>query len=459
MDQKGSYWNFARDIAILLGLAALLLIILFSIFTPSSPFAAKPTNSLIPGYPVVGNTDLAESFDAKSITPPIDSDYPPPAVTNPVPSVVATETAMPIGFPVTITPISITPFPTLTLAPGPSPTLIPTLSPAKDSSGMIVFIAKESKDTKSTVHLLEVDATGTKTKLPYKISEDEVQSGGFVFPSPNGGRLAITGPWGTLNIFNTGDNVFEKTVITPGSDDIFFNWFPDNSQILWGGSTLVLSDLISGAKTTLVVPGYGGISGAAASPDGQWVVYGYTSSAIYTPGLWAVNANGQNPHLLTEGESPSNIAWSPDGKQISFFGAGWQIINADGSNLRALAPGVILPQCYFLPPLWSPDSSKIALVTADTGNAFCQGWTEDIFNGTNIILVDVNSGEFAPLLVDGSQGNIDPSWSPDGSQIVFVSNRGGTPEVWTVAVDGSHLRQLTENDHQTRFPIWRKTEK
>lgn len=446
--------------AVLLGFAALLLTAIFSIFTPSSSFAAKLSNpTLIPGYPAVGSTDLAEPLDAKSTTLSGDFAYPPPVVTDPVLSPVATDASTPMGLPVTITPIPITPFPTLTLVPGPSPTLIPIPNLANDNSGVIVFVAKESKDSKFTMHSLEVNATGEKIKQTSKLSDSEVQSDGFVFPSPNGDCLAITGPWGGLNIFNTSKKDFDMMAIRLGSDDIFFNWFPDNRQILWGGSTLVLSDPVSEAQTTLVVPGYGGISGAAASPDGQLVVYSYTSSTVYTPGLWVINTNGQNPHLLAEGEPPSNIAWSPDGKQIAFFGAGWQIINADGSNLRDIAPGVILPQCYFLPPIWSPDSSKIALVTADTGNAFCQGWTEDVFKGTNIVLVDVNSGKSSPLLSDDSKGNIDPSWSPDGSQIAFVSIRGGTPEIWAVNVDGSNLRQLTENDHQTRFPRWSKPEK
>lgn len=459
MKRKGGFWKLIRDISVLMGFATLFLIVIFSILKPSSSFAAKPViPTFIPGYPAVGGTLLAEPI-SKSTTSPSDSAYPPPASTNPVPSPVATDTAMPEGLPATITPVPITPFPTLTLAPGPSPSLIPIPGLVKDSSGMILFVAKEGKDTKFTIYSLEVDAIGKSTRQPFKVSDNEAQSDGFIFPSPNGNRIAMTGPWGALSIFNASKNVFEKMSIMLGSDDVFFNWFPDNRQILWGGSTLVLSDLESGNNTTLVVPGYGGISGAAASPDGQLVAYGYTSSTIYTPGLWIINTNGQDAHLLTKGEPPSNIAWSPDGKRIAFFGAGWQLVNADGSDLHDLAPGVILPQCYFLPPIWSPDSSKIALVTTDNGNAFCQGWTEDVFKGTNIIVVDVNSGKYSPLLSDDSKGNIDPSWSPDGTQIAFVSNRGGTQEVWAVNVDGSNLRQLTANVNQTRFPRWIKSEK
>ena len=46
-----------------------------------------------------------------------------------------------------------------------------------------------------------------------------------------------------------------------------------------------------------------------------------------------------------------------------------------------------------------------------------------------------------------------PSWSPDGSQILFGSNRAGITQVYVVNVDGSHLTRLIddrETDEDTR---------
>jgi len=50
----------------------------------------------------------------------------------------------------------------------------------------------------------------------------------------------------------------------------------------------------------------------------------------------------------------------------------------------------------------------------------------------------------APRMIarDGSQ-NERPRWSPDGKQIYFISDRGGSSQVWVMDADGSHARQIT----------------
>ena len=48
----------------------------------------------------------------------------------------------------------------------------------------------------------------------------------------------------------------------------------------------------------------------------------------------------------------------------------------------------------------------------------------------------------------------DPSWSPDGKRIVFISERDGNREVYAMASDGSNPQRLTETSEEERRPVW-----
>jgi len=49
-----------------------------------------------------------------------------------------------------------------------------------------------------------------------------------------------------------------------------------------------------------------------------------------------------------------------------------------------------------------------------------------------------------------------PSFSPDGSQIVFFSNRTGIRQLWIMNADGSNQRQLTYFEWEAWDPVWVK---
>ena len=46
-------------------------------------------------------------------------------------------------------------------------------------------------------------------------------------------------------------------------------------------------------------------------------------------------------------------------------------------------------------------------------------------------------------------------WSPDGSQLLFISERDGNDEVYLMNTDGSDQRRLTTTDGDARTPTWR----
>jgi Tol biopolymer transport system component len=50
--------------------------------------------------------------------------------------------------------------------------------------------------------------------------------------------------------------------------------------------------------------------------------------------------------------------------------------------------------------------------------------------------------------------DLDPEFSPAGSRIVFASDRTGSIEIWTSAVDGSTALQLTHYGVESGSPRW-----
>jgi len=74
----------------------------------------------------------------------------------------------------------------------------------------------------------------------------------------------------------------------------------------------------------------------------------------------------------------------------------------------------------------------------------------------SITYTHINNADGTGLtrLTNNTAGEIAAHWSPNGSQIVFVSDRDGNNEIYTMNADGSSQTNLTQNSAIDAYPVW-----
>lgn len=129
-----------------------------------------------------------------------------------------------------------------------------------------------------------------------------------------------------------------------------------------------------------------------------------------------------------------SLKWSPDGNQFVYNGCiggscGIMISNIDSTN-----PTLLTNNPTDTNPEISPDGSAIVFMSDRAGN-----W--------EIYRMDMNGDNLEALTSDKSSDGL-PTWAPDGSKIAFVSNRDGEWSVWIMNPDGSNKRRQFVVDGQ-----------
>lgn len=70
-----------------------------------------------------------------------------------------------------------------------------------------------------------------------------------------------------------------------------------------------------------------------------------------------------------------------------------------------------------------------------------------------IFLIDVDGSNLRQL-TDNGWSDFDPAWSPDGKQIAYYSREGGDAEIFVMNADGTDVHRLTDNDTDDVAPDW-----
>jgi len=178
------------------------------------------------------------------------------------------------------------------------------------------------------------------------------------------------------------------------------------------------------------------------SPDGKRIAYANFHSGRSE--IFAINVVGTGEtQLTTEGGFPG--AWSPDGTRIAFANNSDGdddifILNLDGSGVTRLTDNAFRDA----PTAWSPNGAQILFLS-------------DREDGDEEIYVMNADGSGVTRLTHspGRDEGDRAGWSPDGTRIVFSSDRdGGQLHVFVMNADGSGVTQLTSGDFVDDDPVW-----
>src|SRR5262249_717666 len=207
------------------------------------------------------------------------------------------------------------------------------------------------------------------------------------------------------------------------------------------------------------------------SADGATVAYARKSAGNWNIYLHPAGAPEAINLTKDSGADDTQPAFSPDGSLVAFRsergGGGIFVMRADGSNVRRVATSGYNPA-------WSPDGRQLVYAEEsitrpeDRAGPVSRIWTVDLPGGApRLVNKDDGvhaqwwpNGEFIAYWAIDLDGNRDlwtvrvtggpptritkdvyldwnPVWSPDGAQLYFCSNRGGSMGIWRIPMKES----------------------
>jgi dipeptidyl aminopeptidase/acylaminoacyl peptidase len=231
------------------------------------------------------------------------------------------------------------------------------------------------------------------------------------------------------------------------------------------------------------------VTSVAISPDGKRVAYGIErneKSGRPVQQIYIIDLATKKSVAVGDGRS-GDPRWSPDGSWLAFVGnlgakTGLAIVHPDGSGARFLAAtdgtnGPIPMQGADI--AWSPDGKQIAFVSSTPGpeTAEVTGdpvvirrylYKPDYGEGNSrlndnkrlhIFVCDVAGGAIRQL-TEGVRSEHSIDWSPDGREILFVSNRDANEDqffnydVFALRVADKSIRAITATESAEYQPRW-----
>jgi Tol biopolymer transport system component len=160
--------------------------------------------------------------------------------------------------------------------------------------------------------------------------------------------------------------------------------------------------------------------------------------------IYVMDSAGDEQTRLTTTGADAAPEWSPDRKLIAFHStrdgnSEIYVMSAAGTGVTRLTKDPLFDRN----PTWSPDGTKIV---------FEHG--PEQYNARDLYVMNAD-GTGVRRLTQSNADDFDPAWSPDGKRIAFASTRDGGIDVFVMNADGSQVVNLTKTPESQEFgPSW-----
>lgn len=268
----------------------------------------------------------------------------------------------------------------------------------------------------------------------------DVDAGRPAGPTPCGLRLAFRGRsqqvTTDVDVWMSkpdGTALFDLTSTSMHREDFDPRWAPNGSALVFTAQNDVMTVRPDGTgeRRLTDTPGNGERM-PAWSPDASRVAY------LRDNLLWIVNADGSSPRQLSSLSipQPGPPSWSPDGTAIAVIADRdlYTVQVADGSTRRLTTTANLLGF-----PQWAPAGNRIAYGAPNT-----QGFA-------GLFVMNVATGQSAPVVQAAAWSQSRPAWSPDGQQLAFLGS--GEVGLYRATVGSTAAPQLVLSGGSNQ-PAW-----
>ncbi|HXZ32702.1 MAG TPA: CehA/McbA family metallohydrolase [Terriglobales bacterium] len=239
-------------------------------------------------------------------------------------------------------------------------------------------------------------------------------------------------------------------------------WLPDSQTLVYSMAGSLWKQNLNSTVAEQITSGPGYDYQSDCSSDGRWIVFSsYNKDAIE---LWALNlATKESRQLTSTGAVNGEPRFSPDGRRMAFVSTSYKghfhiflgdFSNGELRNMRRLTGETrsSLPRYYYsefdheISPAWSRDGSELVFVS-NRGHIYGTGgfWRMKAEPGA----------EAREIHYEETTWKARPDFSPDGKRIVYASYLGQQwQQLWLIPFEGGNAFPLSYGDFDNTNPRW-----